>query len=250
MADSLLVQVGNTVLPSKASDVAADQSLAPLDPARDVLLACLAAAIVFELGPAWDVVTSGIDSLAGVSPVADTWPGSPTPDVVLQRKTAFPCLFLARDGLATYDDFTLARRRRTQIWGLHYIMSPVTIGDRRRIDDALKFIGDVAQATIERGGHEAYSGGSRALAEIGFSTLRLVSTQSGQARFAEGETAAPIYNALSCILESTEIMRPVPGTAAPFNGASFALGTGDGSGVIAGLVNSDTEVPGGTPLPR
>ncbi len=250
MTDSLLVQVGASSMPSKAADVSATElTLASLDPARDVLLACLAAAINFELGPAWTTVTNAIGSLIGSQPVVDTWPGSPTPEVVLQRKTAFPCLFLCRDGLATYDDFTLSRRRRTQHWGLHYIMAPVSIGERRKIDDALTYVGDVVMATIERGGHPAYTGGPRALASVGFSTLKITSTQMGQAKFAEGEAAAPTYNAISCVLESTEIMKPVPGTAAPFNGTSFGLGTGDASGVIPAFVNVDTEAPVGAGLP-
>lgn len=243
MTDSLFQRIGAMPLPAKATDVDNTAlTLAPLDPARDAILGCLKAAVNFELSAAWNKVVAVIPSLATKSPVQDTWPGMPSPTVVLQRACDFPCLFLARDGIGKFGDYSLSRRQLTQTWGLHYIISPVDVGDERKIQDILVRVGGVVLATIERGGHSAFaSGGVNALRSVGLNTLFLKTIQSGQARFAgNADENAPSYHALSCELESTEIMREVDGVGTPFTGASLELGTGNSEGIIPTLVEAQT----------
>lgn len=243
MTDSLFQRLGEMRLPTKATDVDPTAlTLAPLDPPRDVMLAMFAAAINFELGAAWAVAAAAVTSLPA-TPVADTWPGEPTPEIVLQRKCDFPCLFLSRSGLGTYSDYSLARKKLTQRWGLHYIISPVDAGDYRKIGDILVRVGAVILHTIERKGHPAYSSTGNILATTGLSILNLMAVQAGQARFAGTGDNAPLYHSLSCELESVEIANWVDGTAAPFNGAGFSFGTGDVGGVIPDFVQADTEAP-------
>lgn len=242
MTDSLWQQLGEMKLPTVSGDVdAAALTLAPLDPARDMMLAVFAAAINAELGPAWAVVAPAIPSLTAL-PVADTWPGEPSPEIVLQRKCAFPCLFLARSGVGTYSDFSVSQKKLTQRWGLHYIISPIDVGDLRKIGDILVRVGAVVMHTIERGGHPSYSSGSKVLATVGLRSLNLLTVQSGQARFA-ASADGPLYHSLSCELESEEVARYVDGTAAPFLGVSFSLGTGNADGVLSESLQFDTETP-------
>jgi hypothetical protein len=240
VTNSLYQTLGAMALPTKATDVDATAlTLAPLDPARDAMLALFAAAIVAELGPAWDVVAAAVPSLAGVSVVADTWPGEPSPEIVLQRKCKFPCLFLSRSGVGTFQYITLARRQKTQKWGLHYIVSPVDVGELRKVGDILARVSAVLLSTIERGGHPSYQSGSKVLASVGLDSVELDNDQAGQARFA-ADPASPLYRSLSCELTTTESTNWVPGTAPDFNGASYSLGTGDSSGILPDMVVFDT----------
>lgn len=242
MTESLFQQLGHMALPAKATDVDDTAlTLAPLDPARDALLGCFRDAINFELGAAWTKVIANVTSLSGTNPVADIWPGTPSPSIVLQRVTRFPCLFLSRDGVGKINDYSLARRQLTQTWGLHYIVSPVDVGDERKIQDVLVRVGGVLLATIERGGHSAFaSGGVNAFRVVGLNTLFLRTIQAGQARFASGDENAPSYHALSAELETTEIMRYVDGVGTPFTGSSFELGTGNSEGIIPTLVEAQS----------
>src|SRR5690348_2629468 len=101
-ADSLLQTVGSQALPAVDGDVT--DTLAPLDKARDGMLALFTTALNAELAGAWDKVVALVPSLAGSSPVADAVPFAPTPELMLQRKAGFPMLALARDGEADIDE--------------------------------------------------------------------------------------------------------------------------------------------------
>lgn len=240
MTDSLYQQLGAMALPTKSSDVdSTDLTLAPLDPARDLMLALFSAALIAELGPAWNVVAAAVPSLVGVPVVADTWPGEPSTEIVLQRKCKFPCLFLSRSGPGTFSYVTLARKQKSQKWGLHYIISPVDVGDLRKVGDILTRASATILHTIERGGHPAYQSGAKALSTVGLDALEIDNDQAGQARFA-ADPASPLYHSLSCELTSLESTDWVPGTAPDFNGASYTLGTGDQSGILPETVTFDT----------
>src|ERR1041385_616815 len=220
MTDSLFQQVGNVRLPSKASDVDSSKTLCPLDPARDTLLALLATAINFELGPAWDQVAATVPALTGKHPVQDTWGGPPTPEMMLQRKGDFPILFLSRDGDAQHEYHSLVRPQTRQTWELHYVLGPYHLGEERKVRDALTYIDTVVLATIERGGHPAYQSGAKVLYSAGFATLSLGRSRRGKAKFADAENA-PTYWMLSSELESTEIMVPTPGTSADWKSTGY-----------------------------
>lgn len=241
MTDSLFQRMGEMRMPTKASDVdPVALTLAPLDPARDTMLALFAAACNAELGPAWTVAAAGTP-LAGKNVVQDTWPGPPTPEVVKQRKGSFPMLFLSRDGAGKYDDFSLVLKQLTQTWGLHYIISPVDIGDFRKLGDILTRVGTTILATIERKGHPAYQSGSAVLFSAGLATLNLTTVQAGQARFAEGADGSPLYHALSMELVSTEIAGSIPGTATDWRGTGYSVSTGNADGMIQPFTQFDSE---------
>ena len=228
-------------MPTKASDVdPVALTLAPLDPARDTMLALFAAACNFELGPAWAVAIAGTP-LVGTSVVQDTWPGPLTPEVVLQRKCGFPCLFLSRDGQGKYDDFSLARKELTQTWGLHYILSPIDIGDARKLQDILVRIGATVMATIERKGHPAYQNGDAVLWDTELATLNIMTATAGQARFADTDKTSPLYHSLSMELISTEIVEPLQGTAADWKGTGYSISAGNADGMVQPFVQFDSE---------
>lgn len=241
MTDSLYQRIGEMRMPTKASDVSDfDLTLAPLDPARDTLLALLAAAINLELGPAWAIVAAVVPGYVGKQPVQDTWPGPPSAEILLQRKADFPILFVSRDGDGTYDDFSLQRRKLTQAWELHYVLSPLTVGDTRKLQDVLTRVGTVINATIERGGHPAYQGGAKVLFSAGFATMAVGRTRRGQARFVQGDNA-PTYWMFSADIESTEIQAPLDGVATDWRGVGWSVGTGNADGMIQPFVQFDSE---------
>lgn len=241
MTDSLYQRIGQMRVPTKASDVDDTAlTLAPLDPARDTLLALLAAAINFELGPAWAKAAAAGTPLTGKQPVSDTWPGPPSPEVLLQRAGSFPMLFLSRDGDGTYEDFSLVKKQLRQMWELHYVLSPLTIGDTRKLQDILVRIGAVVLGTIERKGHPAYQGGAPVLYTSGFATLNIGRTRRGQARFVTGDNA-PTYWMFSADIESTEIWAPLDGTSADWLGTGFSVGTGNADGMIQPFTQFDSE---------
>jgi hypothetical protein len=240
MTDSLFQRLGDMSMPTKATDVDPTiLTLAPLDPARDTMLALFAAACNFELGPAWAVANAGTP-LAGQSVVQDTWPGQPSAEVVRQRAGSFPMLFLSRDS-GKYDDFSLARKQLTQTWGLHYIMSPIDVGDTRKLQDILVRVGATIMATIERKGHPAYQNGDAVLWSVYLATLNITSAVVGQAKFADGAKDAPLYHSLSMELVSTEIVEPLQGTAAPWLGTGYSVSTGNADGMIQPFVQFDSE---------
>src|SRR5260221_1422066 len=242
MTDSLFQRMGEMRMPTKASDVGAELTLAPLDPARDAMLALFAAACNAELGLAWAAVAAGTP-LAGKSIVEDTWPGAPSPELVLQRRCDFPCLFLSRDGKGEYSDHSLALKQLKQTWGLHYIISPVDIGDFRKLGDILVRVGATIMATIERKGHPSYLSGAAVLYSAGLAVLNLSSVQAGQARFADGDKSAPLYHSLSCELESVEIAGSIPGTATDWRGTGYSISTGNADGLIQPMMQFDSETP-------
>lgn len=242
MTDGLFQQVGGGMrMPSRAADVDATAlTLTSLDPARDTLLALFAAAINSELTPAWAVVSAVVPTLAGKSPVADTWPGPPTTPLMLQRAADFPILFLSRDGDAIHEDFSLVRKQIRQTWELHYALAPLTIGDERKIRDVLTYVDAVIMATIERKGHPAYQDGAPVLFTAGFATLNITRSRKGQAKFVEGNNA-PTYWMLTAELESTEIQRPLTGAQADWLGTKFAFSTGNADGLISPFLQADSE---------
>lgn len=234
---SLNASIGATSFPLDPNDY--DDTLAPLDPARDAILALFKDAINAELGTVWTQTAAGTP-LAAAAVVADTWPGLPEPEVVTQRKCAFPCLFFGRDGQGTVEEYSLAADRLSQQWGLHYILSPLDIGDLRKLGDILIGVVKAVVLTIDAGGHPAHQDGRLVLYENGLTTMRMLNYQAGRARFAE---EGPVYLAVSMTLETTEISAASEASEAPLTGASFGLGTGNSEGVIDPLVQSMTEAP-------
>lgn len=241
MTDSLYQRTGQMRMPATAADIDdALLTLAPLDPARDTLLELFEAAINFELGAAWAKVVAVVPQLSGKLPVNDTVPGPPSAELMLQRKADFPLLFVSRDGDGVYEQHSLALRQLRQTWEVHYALLPVEAGEMRKIQDVLTRVGDVIDATIERGGHPAYRGGSQVLYSAGFAAIDLKKVRKGQARFATDQHS-PTYVMLSGEIESTEVRVPLDGTATDWRSTGYSVSTGNADGLIQPFMQAESE---------
>jgi hypothetical protein len=229
--------MGGHVLPIDASAIST--TLAPADPARDALLDFVRTVLNDELGEAWVKASSSARAVFGKDPVADVWPGPPSPEIVTARKCDFPALFLSRDGVAQIDQFTLTRDRITQSWGLHYIMPALDVGQRRQVEDMLSRVLSTTVLALRAMRHKAYQSGAYWMQGVGLSAIFVRTAQAGQARFAEDQ-ASPHYPAMSIMLETWELWRSTdPGVDA--TGATFKASLSDGSTTIPNLVVGQTE---------
>jgi hypothetical protein len=233
-ATSLHRGFGKLTLPLSDTD---ETTLASLDPARDIMLALFAAAINDEIMPRWADAVAG-SPLAGTSPVQDRLPALPDIDAIQQRRCRFPLLSVARsEDPATITELTLWQEQLTQRWDVDYILSPLTVGDSRKLGDILPAVAKVIALVIRQGGHRAY-GPNVVFGQLcGFDSIKIQSFKTGTARFADDSTR---YHALSLSLETTELETVSDHTAAPFHGASIALGTGDSTGTIPNLIEAET----------
>lgn len=239
-ADSLFQNVGAQTLPVSDGDVV--DTLAPLDKARDGMLALFASALNDELSGGWDKVAALVPSLAGTQPVADTFPGAPSPEYLAQRKFGFPCLFLSRDGQADIDEFTLWEERFVQTWGLHYILNPLDVGNIRKLGDVLVRVATVCMQVVRNMRHLSYMSGAYPMPGWGISMWRIRNVNAGQAKFA-GTDNPPTYAAMSMVLETTELTGWNDELFPTFTGFAMSLGTGTSEGLISPIVQADSEVP-------
>jgi hypothetical protein len=220
--------------------------LQPLDPARDSLLEFFKAAINAELGAAWTAAlgVSVIPDL-GATPVTDCYPALPSPELMRQRKAAWPALFLGRD----HEDSRNAIRERTiwqdelvQIWGLHYVMPALDVIHRRKFEDIALNVVALCNQCVRHMHHPAYQAGAYFMPSIGLSTIRVVSMRGGNASFAGGE-GGPTYFAMSMVLETTELTGHIVGNEAPFTDFTLRAGTGNVEGIIPITVEAYSDVP-------
>lgn len=244
MTDSLYQTFGKLRFPTVAGDVT--DGLQALDPARDALLDFFKAAINAELEAAWTVALGAAGSTQlGATPVVDAVPMLPSEELMAQRKGVFPALFLDRD-LADkrnkIEPHSLWQERLVQVWGLHYVLPALTVGDRRKFGDVLINIVAVCHLAIKNARHPAYSSGAFFLPSIGISAIDLLEYQAGQAKFADVPNA-PTYVAMSMTLQTWEVSGFVEGTEAPFTEMHIAAGTGNVEGVIPVTVEGFSEVP-------
>lgn len=236
---SIFRKFGNLSFPLNPNDF--DGTLAPLDPVRDTLLELFKAAINDEFEAVWDTVVDGVDTLTDTDPVESTWPGMPSPELMQQRKCDFPALFLYRDGEAEFEDYSLAQTRRTQTWGLDYILSPLGADDFRRAGDILFGVSQLVALVIQEKGHPAYQSGASVTTGVGLSSLEVTRARLGQARF--GDADGPTYLSLSMTLRTTELSGFLDDVDADFTGFDLQIGTGNGDGIIMPLVYVDSDQP-------
>ncbi len=248
MTESLHESFGGLSLPVGEEDV--DDTLAPLDPGRDVMLALFAAAINAELGPAWAKLAGRLPASKKIdkeNPVGDTYPGEPTPQVMQERQGLFPLLALHRSEEHSYEQQTLELDVMKQPWALHYILCPLDVAGTRQLQDVCQAVSKICRRTVERRGHPAYNDGEELFFPDGsapFSSAEVKGGQMGQATFA-GDEKGTLYYSLTLRLETTEIARPsAEGTFGPYDGADYSFGIGDGplgEGVIHGLLYASTD---------
>lgn len=211
MADSLNSSWGALAFPVPAP---VDYSLTGLDPARDILLDLLAAALTSELQDAWATAVAGTD--LSVSVVGSKLPALDDLDTMRQRGSKFPLLAVARSGdPQTADEFTLWQGRITTKWTVDYVLGPLEIGNQLKLGDILTAAGKLITATLTNGGHKAYAttaqaGGAASAKQVlgtspgcaGFSTYWVTSFIAGAASFSQG---GPKYHALTATLQTTEL---------------------------------------------
>jgi hypothetical protein len=207
---SLTQRMGGLTIPLAAVVV---DSFAVLDPVRDMLLACFAAAINDEFGESWERVVDSLpatSSLAGTTPIVDTHPGEPTLDLMQTRKAGFPLLCLHRFGDPVFEPLLMDQDKLTQGWHLHYNFGPLDLEAQRKILDIGIAIGKVIKMIERDFGHSAYNSGENILESGSLLSLRLrTMTQPGPAQFAGDER---MFWATRYTLETTELVLDVTDT--------------------------------------
>lgn len=236
---SLLRRFGALEIPTTPASVT--ETLAPLDPGRDILLGLFRQAIISELAAAWQIARAGTP-LSAAAVVQDTWPGPLTQEVVKTRVFGWPALAVYRTGEATYEEHTLEIDRLTQLWSIDYVLGPLAPEDQRRLRDILVAVPKVMSQTIRRRGHPDFDGGALQFFEDSgrFASVRMVNHEIGAAPFAgEGQ---PLYHACSVQVETTETDGDIAGVDTDLTGAAFAFDVGDNTGFIPNLIEADTDV--------
>jgi len=251
MPISMYERFGDVSFPMDGADVENTNLFSVADPGRDNLLALFASAInaelaksttVVEAGSVWAVVTPST-ILDGKMPVEDTVYDMPRRSILRETKLKFPLLAIYRTS-ATHDEFSLAQERMTQLWGLDYIMGPLSVSDFRRLGATLNAVKNIVQLVIRRRGHPSYKNGAL---QFGpgtgrFSTIGVVESSEGPAQFGqEGEGME--FHALNMILRTTELGILEQGIDPTFEGASVGIGIGSESAVLKDAINVRTEVP-------
>lgn len=214
MSESLNTAWGALSLPIPAGD---GQSLAGLDPARDILLDLIAAALTSELGAAW----SSVAPAELPAPVGDKLPALDDLDTMRQRGAKWPLLSVSRSTEPQQEDeFTLWQNRITCRWTIDYVLGPLEIGNQLKLGDVLGAAGRIIASMLREGGHKAYAettlvtptsgppitAAKRVLGPgagcCGFSTITVTSFSQGQAAFSQG---GPKYHAMTMTLQTTEL---------------------------------------------
>lgn len=208
MSNSLNTQWGALSFPIPPGD---GNDLTKLDPARDIILDLLEAALNSELSDAWNAVCV---PLGMPSPVRSKMPGLDDLDTIRQCYGEPPWLSVARSlEPATSDEFTLWQNRITSKWTIDYVLGALEIGDQWKLTDVLIAAGKIIDATVNNGGHKAYATTTRSdgslqakqvffLGGCGFNTVFITSFTLGSAAFSQG---GPKYHALTMTLQSTEL---------------------------------------------
>jgi hypothetical protein len=243
---SLHQRFGDLDLPAPAPT--AGETLAILDRGRAVLTALFAAAINAEFGAAWHAMVDGLPAthpLSGTDPVEDTLELEPSTSTMQQRKASWPLLCVHRTGEATYDQASLQEERLTQEWGVHYVLSPIDVGDIRRFGDICVAVCKLIRLVVRKKGHPSYQGGAIQFGADagGFSTAQVESHQGpGQASFA-GDDSGPLYYAVSLKLVTTEVSSDDLDAFGNLDAVDFSIGVGNATEIVPDLIQADTSIP-------
>jgi hypothetical protein len=251
-ANSLYQGFGGLSLPLDTGDFSTGAS--PLDPARSTMAALFAAAINAELGEAWSKLfttvggnTAGLPSghpLLDSTPVGTVLELEPSPQIVKQYVPTWPLLAIHRTGTGTYEQHTLTHDRLTQPWLLHYILTPLDVGDWRKFEAVCVAVAKIVRLVIRQRGHLAYQSGALAFEPGGpLASVELKSHEGpGQAQFA-GDESGTLYYAITMNLETVEVTADSLTPYADFDGAMVEVGVGNGEGILPGLLYADSAVP-------
>lgn len=152
-ANSLYRTVGAVSLPLSDTD---ETTSASLDPGRSILLGLLAAALNDELAARWTDAVVGTQ-LAGTNPVQSTSEHELDAQLLQTTEHALPLLAVYRHGTGTWENHTLDESRLHWGFAVDYVLGPLTVGDRRKLDGFLVAALKVMGETLRRGGHLAYA---------------------------------------------------------------------------------------------
>lgn len=225
--------MGRTNMPPTSGSTLED-----LDPAKVVLLDLFEAAISNELGATW--ANSRLGALEGKPPVSTKIPEEASKAIITNTKLTFPMLFVWRDGDPVHDMYTNGRRRKTQRWGIEWILGAYQPELAPGFSAALHYFSTLVDQICQMGGHPAYPEGNdgefpfQALFDTstgcGFTTAEVKSSASGAASFTE-ENTGPVYHGCRVIIETTEVSGQQDDTlnAYPHEGVDFKF-TGDAEG--------------------
>lgn len=211
---------------------------AAFDPALDGMLGLFKAAINAELGDTWALAAKGT-ALASSQPVMDTLWVQPTKASLRAQHVGWPLLCLARSS-ARHVERTLWRDRITTTWVLDYLLGPLTGADYRRLFGALSAAEKVIKECLWNYGHPAYLDGADQF--FGFDSVGLVTSVMGPASFGEDGEGVE-YFGLHCEMETEELDHPLPGSLAPYTGATFVNSVGDGLDTLPDALILRTDVP-------
>lgn len=251
MTDTSLYQtVGAVQFPLTAADGAG--GLQGTDPARDALLEFFRAAINAEIGAAWTTAIVGTPLSGKATPVVDYYPDAPTADLVRERKTTFPALFVHRDlrnRENRLEQHTFSQRRLVQVWWLHYILPPLDVGQRRKFGSIFQLVLSAVDLAVHNLQHPAYLSGAYFLPSVGISQIDPGDFHDGEAQFADAGKDSPSYPALSISFKTRELSGWRDGVAAELKDIHITAGTGNADGMIEGLVEGDSAAPAPVPPP-
>lgn len=152
-ANSIYRTVGAVSLPLSDTDATTAVSL---DPGRGILLGLLTAALNDELAARWTDAIVGTQ-LAGRSPVQTTCEHELDPQLLQTTEHALPLLAVYRNGTGTWESSSLDETKLHWGYGVDYVLGPMTVGERRKLDGFLVAAMKVMGETIEAGGHRAYA---------------------------------------------------------------------------------------------
>lgn len=211
-----------------------ENNLVALDPARDILLDCIAAAIACELEPVWEDAVAGTP-LEEREPVQLKLPALPEEEALQQMKTSFPMLAMGRSVKPmTIEQQLLERDQLKTLWDVDYVLCPLSLTNEMRLRDVLQAVGKIITSVVRIGGHKAYRTDANGLAldvlgdagdgTCGFASLRVTEFVTGPASFAKD---GPPYLACGLTLESIELSDYTDGDdgeSVPLVGASAQFG--------------------------
>lgn len=212
--------------------------LSGLDPAHSKLLELIADALAGALVEAW--ASSTLARFSGTTPVESRFPVEASAELVTSTKVKFPALFVWREGQATYDEFSFSRVRKTQQWGVEWILGPFTPDESVGFIQALAFFGDLVGQICQLGGHPdhaldfgetfPYPTLFETTNGCGFTDAVVKNVQMGGASFNE-DGSPPIYHGCRVTLETTEVsgQQSDAANSTPHEGADFKF-TGDDEG--------------------
>jgi hypothetical protein len=253
LSESMLQSFGGLTLP--AVEDADTDTLASLDPARDLLLAFFAAVINSEFGAAWSAIVNMSQvghRLDATSPVQSTMPAEPTAERLQQVKKGFPLLALNRNGSGQFEDFSLEQDKLTQSWTLHYIIGPLDIIDHRKVSDICQAIAKTLRLAVRQRRHRSYQDG--ALQFFGdtcsLASVDLVGFEGPGAGQYGGDS--PLYLVTEYEIKTTELSGYVDGSEeSNLEAADLRLHLGSDEGILpdAVLWSSDAQ-PGDEPNPQ